>query len=142
MVGFTPWPLYSQEKSPWVSLLGGPQSLSGRGGEKKNSKPLPGLEPLIIHSVAERYTTELSYVLHLVLLFKKPSSVSAHSSKSEATAPLITYLVKQCISTARCVYPCHCTPHPIICRSSRMFFEFRSQRCRCSLFVTVYTRSI
>jgi hypothetical protein len=35
-------------KSPWYPLdrrLGGPQSRSGRGGEEKNSQPLPGIEP-------------------------------------------------------------------------------------------------
>jgi hypothetical protein len=35
-------------KSPRYLLdrrLGGPQSRSGRGGEEKNSQPLPGLEP-------------------------------------------------------------------------------------------------
>jgi hypothetical protein len=40
--------------------LGGPQSRYGRGGEEKNSQPLPGLEPPIIQPVAQRYTTELS----------------------------------------------------------------------------------
>jgi hypothetical protein len=39
--------------------LGGPQSRSGRGGEQKNSQPLPGLEPPII----QRYTTELSQLV-------------------------------------------------------------------------------
>jgi hypothetical protein len=29
-------------------MLGGPQSRSGRGGEEKNSQPLPGLEHPII----------------------------------------------------------------------------------------------
>jgi hypothetical protein len=50
-VSFTPWPLYYQVKSPWYPLdrrLGGPQSWSRRGGEEKNSQPLPGLEPPII----------------------------------------------------------------------------------------------
>jgi len=28
--------------------LGGPQSRSGRGGEKINSQPMPGLEPPIV----------------------------------------------------------------------------------------------
>jgi hypothetical protein len=37
--------------------LGGPQSRSGRGGEKKNSYPLPGLEPSIIQLVTQSYTT-------------------------------------------------------------------------------------
>jgi hypothetical protein len=40
--------------------LGGPQSQSGRGGEKKNSQPLPGLEPPIIQPIVQLYTTELS----------------------------------------------------------------------------------
>jgi hypothetical protein len=47
-------PLYPQGKSPWYQLdrrLGGPQSRSGRGGEEKNSQPLPGLEPTINHYV-------------------------------------------------------------------------------------------
>jgi hypothetical protein len=43
--------------------LGGPQSWSGRGGEEKNYQPLPGFEPPIIQSVAQRYTTELFRLL-------------------------------------------------------------------------------
>jgi hypothetical protein len=38
----------SPGKDPWYPLdrrVGGPQSLSGRGGEEKNFQPLPGLEP-------------------------------------------------------------------------------------------------
>jgi hypothetical protein len=48
VVSFTPRPLYPQRKSPWYPLdrrLGGPQSRSGRGGEKKNSQSPPGIEP-------------------------------------------------------------------------------------------------
>jgi hypothetical protein len=55
-----------QAKSSWYPLdrrLGGLQNRSGRGGEEKNSQPLPGLEPPIINSVAQRYTTELSRLL-------------------------------------------------------------------------------
>jgi hypothetical protein len=62
-VNFTPRPLYPQGKSPWGPLdwrLGGPQNRSGRGGEEKNSQPLPGLEPSIIQPEAQRYTIELS----------------------------------------------------------------------------------
>jgi len=47
VVSFTPRPLYHRGKSPWYPLhrrLGGPQSRSGRGGEEKNSQPLPGLK--------------------------------------------------------------------------------------------------
>jgi hypothetical protein len=43
---FTPWPLYPQRKSSRYSLdrrLGGFQSRFGRGGEKKNSQPPPGV---------------------------------------------------------------------------------------------------
>jgi hypothetical protein len=43
-----PRPLYWQGKSLWHPLnrrLGGPQSRSGRCGEKKNSQPPPGIEP-------------------------------------------------------------------------------------------------
>jgi hypothetical protein len=52
-----------QGKNPWYPSdrkLDGPQSRSGCRGEEKNSQPLPGLEPLIIHPVAQRYITELS----------------------------------------------------------------------------------
>jgi hypothetical protein len=47
--------------------LGGLQSRSGRGGEEKNSQPLPKLEPPIIQTVDQRYTTELSRLLLLTL---------------------------------------------------------------------------
>jgi hypothetical protein len=62
VVSFTPRPLNPQGKSPSYSLderLGGPQSRSGRGGEEKNSQPLPGLEPPIIQPVVQRCTTEI-----------------------------------------------------------------------------------
>jgi hypothetical protein len=65
MVNFTPRPLYPQGKSPWYPLgrrLGGLQSQSERGGERKNSQPLPVLEPPIIQTVAQRYTTEISWL--------------------------------------------------------------------------------
>jgi hypothetical protein len=68
VVNFTPRPLYPQGKSLWYTLnrrLGGPKRGSGRGGEEKNSQPLPGLEPPMIKLVAYRYTTELSWLLDL-----------------------------------------------------------------------------
>jgi hypothetical protein len=55
-------PLYPQEKGPRYPLdgrVGGPQSRYGRGGEEKNSQPLPVFEPLISQSVARRCITEL-----------------------------------------------------------------------------------
>jgi hypothetical protein len=48
VVSFTSRPLYPQSKSSWYPLyrrLGGLQSRSGRGGEEKNSKSSPGIEP-------------------------------------------------------------------------------------------------
>jgi hypothetical protein len=57
--------LYPQGR-PWYPLdrrLGGPQSRSGRGGEEKNSQPLPGLEVPIKQPVAQCYTAELSRFL-------------------------------------------------------------------------------
>jgi hypothetical protein len=71
VVSFVPQPLYPQGKSPWYPLdrrLGGPQSRSGRGGDEKNSQTLPGLEPPIIQSVAQRCTTELSRLLTPLVL--------------------------------------------------------------------------
>jgi hypothetical protein len=60
-----------QGKEPLVSMdrrLGGPQSRSGRGGEQKNSQPLPGLESPIIQPVAQRYTAELSRLIVVIVL--------------------------------------------------------------------------
>jgi hypothetical protein len=48
---------------PLDRRLGGLQSWSGRGGEAKNSQPLPGLEPLIIKPIVQCYTTELFQLL-------------------------------------------------------------------------------
>jgi hypothetical protein len=62
VVSFTPRLLYPQRKSPLYPLdrrLGGPQNRYGRGGEEKNSQPLPGLEPPIIQPVIQHYATEL-----------------------------------------------------------------------------------
>jgi len=52
VVSFTPRP---RERAPDIRLdrrLGGPKNRSRRGGEEKNSQPLPGLEPPIIQPVA------------------------------------------------------------------------------------------
>jgi hypothetical protein len=79
-------PLYPQGKSPRYPFdrrLSGPQSRSGRGSEEKNSQPLPGLVPPIIHPVAKCYTTELFPLLHTVHtkndLTLKPFLSSFHS---------------------------------------------------------------
>jgi hypothetical protein len=50
-------------KDPLGKRLGEPQSQSGRGGEEKNSQALPGLEPPIMQSAAQHYTSELSRIL-------------------------------------------------------------------------------
>jgi hypothetical protein len=51
------------ERTPGTHWIGGLQSRSGRGGEEKNFRSLPALEPTIIQSVAQRYTAELSRLL-------------------------------------------------------------------------------
>jgi hypothetical protein len=63
VVSFTLRPLYPQRENPWYLLdrrLGELQSRSRRGGEEKNSQPLPGLELPVIQPVVQRYTAELS----------------------------------------------------------------------------------
>jgi hypothetical protein len=47
--------------------LGGPHSRSGRGGEEKNSQPLPGLEPTIIQLIVQRYSTKLQGQIYIYL---------------------------------------------------------------------------
>jgi hypothetical protein len=54
---------------PQGKRLGGLQNWSGLGGEEKNSQPLPGLEPPIMQSVAQRCTTELCQPLGTPLRF-------------------------------------------------------------------------
>jgi hypothetical protein len=47
---------FIHREGSWYSLdrrLDGPQSRSGRGGEEKNSHPLPGIELRIIQPVAQ-----------------------------------------------------------------------------------------
>jgi len=57
---YTPSALPLEKEPPSTHWrLGGPQSWSERDGEEKHFQPLPGLEPPIIHSVAQSYTTEL-----------------------------------------------------------------------------------
>jgi hypothetical protein len=51
----------------WIRGWMGP-GRSGHGGVKKNSQPLPRLEPPIIQPEAQRYTTELSGSLHFTCL--------------------------------------------------------------------------
>jgi hypothetical protein len=80
VVSFTPRPLYPQGKSPWYPLnrrLGGPQSRSRRGGEEKNSQPLPGLEHPIIQPVSQCYFWKLIFI---VLIFST-EQVSAYKQK-------------------------------------------------------------
>jgi hypothetical protein len=69
-----PQPLYPEGKIPVVTTgrrLGGLQSRPGQGGEEKNSQLPAGLEPLIIQSIVQRYTTDLSRLLANGLCSKK-----------------------------------------------------------------------
>jgi hypothetical protein len=47
---------FTPRKESLVPKLDGPQSRSGRGGEKKNSQPPPGIEPPFVQPIAQRYT--------------------------------------------------------------------------------------
>jgi hypothetical protein len=66
--------------------LGGPQSRSRRGGEEKNSQPLPGFEPQIIQPVAQRCTTKLSRVLLLVEVQDKSQNLLTGKKSFENVA--------------------------------------------------------
>jgi hypothetical protein len=71
---FTP-----KERVPRYPLdrrLGGPQSRSGHGGEKKNSQPLSGLEPPIIQPV----TYSGSYRFRLAGFMPSHSNIEVSSS--------------------------------------------------------------
>jgi hypothetical protein len=90
VVSFTPWPLYPQGNNPWHLLgrrLGGPQSRSGRGGEKKNSQTLPGLEPPIMQPITKRYTIVLSRLLYRYWCSLNIQSGEPHKDKS------VTYII-------------------------------------------------
>jgi hypothetical protein len=79
VVSFTARQHYPKGKSPWYPLdrrLGGPQSRSGRGGEEKNSQPLPGLKHPIIQPVAQRYITDISLLSYATLITDKAVTLS------------------------------------------------------------------
>jgi hypothetical protein len=91
-------PAAPQGKNPWYPLfrrLDGPQSRSGRGSEGKNFQPLPGLEHPINQPVAQRNTTELSWLLPNCRVKVKLSLYQAPRLEdvwvSRGTAPRILY---------------------------------------------------
>jgi hypothetical protein len=72
VVSFRPWPLYPHRKSPWNPLerkLDGPQGWCEHNDEEKISRPLLGLESLIISPYYRigrlkqlfKYWTSISY---------------------------------------------------------------------------------
>jgi hypothetical protein len=75
--------------------LGGPQSRSGRGGEEKDSQPLPGLEPPIVQPVAQRCATELSRLLTSYLMFLKSPLVC-----SSETVVFLARVIDMTVSSA------------------------------------------
>jgi hypothetical protein len=86
VVSFTHQPLYPQGKGllyPFYRRLGEPQSPSGHGSEGKNYQLLAGLEHPIIQPVAQRYTTELSQLLHqnydvICIIYTKNKAIHIH----------------------------------------------------------------
>jgi hypothetical protein len=71
---FTP-----RERAPGTHSIGGggSRSWSGHGGEEKNSQPLLGVEPPIIQPAAQRYTTELSWLLVIIKMCEKRQEKTA-----------------------------------------------------------------
>jgi hypothetical protein len=65
--------------------MGGPQSQSGRSGEEKNSRPLLGLEPPFIQSVAQRcqnilivwknLVSFIPFTVHSIMLVQRNDSL-------------------------------------------------------------------
>jgi hypothetical protein len=111
VVIFTTRPLYPQGKSPWYPLdrrLGGPQSLSGRGGENKNSKPLPGIETPIFQPVAQRYTTELPR-LWWRLKCKCKKKILQIKCKTATIFSVASTKVNSGLCVCVCVCVCDCT---------------------------------
>jgi hypothetical protein len=76
VISFMPRPLYPQGKSAWYTLHRRRGGLQSRSGHKKNSHPLPRLEPPIIQLLAQRYTTELSRQVRPKRTHMKNSCVS------------------------------------------------------------------
>jgi hypothetical protein len=81
VASFTPRPLYPQGKNAWYSLvrrLSGPQSWSGRGGEEKNSQPVPGLKPQIIIQSYDNHPPSLCVWRQCVLFPLDQNFISLH----------------------------------------------------------------
>jgi hypothetical protein len=71
VVSFTAGRFTPRERAPGTHCIGGsvkPRDRSGRDGEEKNSEPLQGLEAPILQPLGQRYTTELSRLLHTFLI--------------------------------------------------------------------------
>jgi hypothetical protein len=62
------------------------QSRSGRGGEEKNSHPPPGLKPLIVQPVAQRYTAGLSRLLGIADKSHHPRKKNSMQKYSDHTS--------------------------------------------------------
>jgi hypothetical protein len=88
--------------------LGGFQCRFGHDGEQKNSQPLPGLEPPIIQPAAQRYTTELSRLLHYCLLgilfFKVPQNMVSRPRHYVCDILYILLKVKVKFSLCLCMH--------------------------------------
>jgi hypothetical protein len=111
VISFTTRPLYPQGKGPWYLLnrsLGGPQSRSGRGGEEKNSQPLPGLEPLIIQPVAQSYTMSLRIVTNSI----EQSPLSEADSRTVCQEKKASLSRLKASATSSYSEPVQSSPHP------------------------------
>jgi hypothetical protein len=99
VVSFMPRPIYPQVKSPCYPLdrrLGEPQSRSGRGGEERNSQPLPGLEPPTTQTVIQRYTIKLTrlppfYITYLKCVALGTCRIVDNISGRESKPQMVTF---------------------------------------------------
>jgi hypothetical protein len=96
---------------PLDRRLGGPQNRSGRGGEEKNSQPLPGLEIPIIQPVTQRCTTELCRLLQVLSLFKEKTfarddAECSRKGKLRASSLMILLLINKKIKLFTSLFTC------------------------------------
>jgi hypothetical protein len=141
VVTFKLRPLYSQGKSlryPLDRRLGGPQSRSGHGGEKRNSQPPPEIEPQNPDRPARSLVTiptELSRLFFITMLVRLTMTWSVLRLWMEGTASTHRGYLRICgmnshwdpkmgVCTAWALSIGLPTPH----RESLVYFELSQRR--------------
>jgi hypothetical protein len=99
---FTPRPLYPQGKNhryPLDRRLGGPQSRSGRGGEAKDSQPLPRIEPR--SSSGFFNLTEIKRVTRVTEMWMRLGSDGHEEAEQDTLSTLISLSILAVVPTPR-----------------------------------------